>query len=341
MHQARSTSTLSQRTLAQPSLGIAFIGFSQAQKSQVLSWIEPAFEHGRAWREVTADLADALCIHDSAIVRHTETVVALRQQRSAETVVRTDRPLRPVAVASGSARSIPGCAMFDTDSQYSVINLFRKLESNLAPIRDEYAMGAALAAKHGYIKNGGVFHLVHDGRLVAIADLNEKMFGARLRAHADVLLHAEWRKRPDSAAEMPPRFMARSLTDLLWTYTSRSTQQALPSEMRAGKIGLCQLPQVPMDRLNALHVKVMACVQRQEMTLDELYEELGGSRDAIDRSVGALYYAGALSLSKPTSLQKLASRLAFPRLGSRSQGLETVRQYLLRESREPLLLNVA
>jgi hypothetical protein len=77
------------------------------------------------------------------------------------------------------------------------------------------------------------------------------------------------------------------------------------------------------------------------MTLDELYEELGGSRDAIDRSVGALYYAGALSLSKPTSLQKLASRLAFPRLGSRSQGLETVRQYLLRESREPLLLNVA
>lgn len=341
MHQARSNSILPQRNPVQFSLGIAFIGFSNTQKSQMLSWIEPAFEQGRAWREVPPDLADALCIHDSAIVNYAESVLALRPQFSQQGPVRTDRLLRPVAVASRSPQSIPGCVMFDADSQYSVINLFRKFESCLAAIRNEYAMGAALAAKHGHIKTGGVFHLVHDGRLVAIANLNEKMFGARLPAHADVLLHADWRKRPDSAAEMPAGFMARSLTDLLWTYTSRSTQQVLPSEMRTGKIGLCQLPQVPMDRLNALHVKIMACVQRREMALEELYDEVGGSREAIDRSAGALYYAGALSLSKPTSFQRLASKLSLPRPGARSQGLETVRQFFLRESRELLLLNAA
>lgn len=345
MLQARSHSSShsarTQRNQPQLTLGIAFIGFSSTQKIQVRGWIESTFEQWRSWREVTPDLADALCIHESAVADHAESLIALHSRFALHDPIRTDRALRPVAVASRAPNTMPGCVMFDVDSQYSVVNLFRKLESCLSPIRNEYAMGAALAAKHGYMKGSGVFHLASEGRLVAVADLNRKTFAARLPAHVDVLTSAEWRKRPDAAAELPAGFMARSLTDLLWTYTSRRTQHIVPPELRGSRIGLHQLPQVPMDRLNALHVKIMACVQRHEMTLDELYEEIGGPREAVERSTGALYYAGALSLSKPSSLQKLTSRLALPILGARPHGLDSVRQFFLQEGRQLLLPNAA
>jgi hypothetical protein len=303
------------------SLGVAFIGFDDAAQLQLSQWIEPLFGGRRGWSEASVEEADALCIHADAVASVDGPTLTLRSRFGGPATVRTDRLLRPVGVGGELREDVSACATFDANSQYSVINLFRMFEARLAPLRQEYAMGETLALRQDLLGTGNVYHLMHEGRLIAIADTIQRVFGARQPIHANVLHAADWRRRPEGAAAFPPEFIARSFADLLWTYASRSSRQVLPIDLRTGRIGLSKLPQVPMDRLNAIHVKIMSSIQRDRMTLDELVERIGGSREAIGRAVGALYWAGALSLATLPPLVPPAGRFeSFRRLLQRDSG---------------------
>jgi len=321
---------MSMRSRQEPlSLGVAFIGFDDKAEAQLFKWIEPLFGNRRGWSAASSEEADALCVHQDAVASVDGPTLTLRSRSGELSSIRTDRLLRPVAIAGESPGRIVPYITFDAGSQYSVINLFRTFESRLAALRQEYAMGATLASRQNVLATGGVYHLMHEGRLVAIADTVHRVFGARQPIHANVLHAADWRRRPEGAAGFPPEFVGRSFADLLWTYASRSSRQFLPIELRTGRIGLSKLPQVPMDRLNAIHVKVMSSIQRQRMTLDELIEGIGGPREAVDRAVGALYWAGALSLT------------ALPPLVPPPGPLRSIRRLLQRDPRATFFARLA
>ena len=91
----------------------------------------------------------------------------------------------------------------------------------------------------------GVYHVSHNGSLLAVLDLHEGKCAISPGAHPVDLWEAEWAKRPAGARDMPPGFVPVTPARLAWAYVRRTDRDLLPPRYRTDPIYYRHVPRVP------------------------------------------------------------------------------------------------
>ena len=73
-------------------------------------------------------------------------------------------------------------------------------------LRAEFVLGAQLIERGATLQRG-VYHVSHNGSLLAVLDFHEGKCAISPGAHPVDLWEAEWAKRPVGARDMPPGFV--------------------------------------------------------------------------------------------------------------------------------------
>ena len=288
-------------------LGVSFLGFPAQVGATLTTWMGA---HGRddcCWRAVPPAEADVWCINPVAL-GNGETGLYVRHQHPDGSLDRLDLARAPelLAVASEDFQGLAGVVRFDPAREASVIAAFRILESRLAVLRCDYSLGCSLVWHQEEVAAGGVYQLLFHSRLVAVMDLGRRVAAFPLTAQPGDLLRAEWVRRPSGAGRAPDFFIARTPTDLMWLYSSRTMLDILPTRYRRRLIHFRQMPRIAMEKLSAAHIRLVATLRAGPMTLSELALHMRAPEKQVARWVAALHAVNAVS-AEPANASREAS----------------------------------
>lgn len=178
------------------------------------------------------------------------------------------------------------------------------------PRRCEYALGAVLAERLGDLVAGGVYHLLKDGRLVALVDLGEGVVGCRCGAGPAEIRLAKWHKRPQSAGQMPEPFLVMPIDQLLKTYASRAVMVVLPEAYSTQAIHWRGHAKYASGALDSTLSAVVERLQARPMTMAELTTHLGWPGDDVARAIRGLDLLGLVSTRSPRPVSTIPKALA-------------------------------
>ena len=176
----------------------------------------------------------------------------------------------------------------------SVRQRLQRFEAWLRPLRSQFALGARLVEQLRHFKDG-VVHVLHEGRLLAVIDLDRWQTGLFIPARPVDVAMAEWVRRPHLAGDIPPSFMRLPLHRVLWTYTVRTRRDLLPERYREQTVHLRRVPRLPPRWFDETHLLLMRELMAQPARLDELVARTGQPVGVLARHLAALYYAGGVT----------------------------------------------
>lgn len=290
-------------------LTAGYLGFPAASLDCMQAWVGNRPREDCVWSQGLTETADVWLVNGSAIADYEEGKLAVRQPLDCGALVHVDlQGMRHLlAVACKGPCGIACAIAFEPDHESSVLATFRTFEMRLAALRCEYALGATMIWHHDVIQEGGVYHLLHRGRLVGVLDSARQMIGFPVTMNPGELLAAEWHKRPRSAGVIPGSFITQSMWDPVWTYASRTRAELLPSRFRRKHIHLHRLPRVRAERLQPSHIKMIAALQSGPALLVDLARKLGIAESVAAHEVAALHSVGSVCTRQPEPASHRAS----------------------------------
>lgn len=293
--------------MEQPLLRLGLLGFAAPAADRLRTWAAQTQAGWPAWRESDPHRADAWMIDGAAVdVEGRDGLLIHHPQGSGERLtlnrVEVDRPL---AFATPLPEGFASAEFFDAADEHSVRQRLQRFEAWLRPLRTQFALGGRLIEQLPVFKRG-VVHVLHDGRLLAVVDLDRWQAGLYIPARPVDVAMAEWVRRPELAREIPPGFMRLPLQRILWIYTVRTERDLLPARYRQQVIHLRRVPRLPVRWFDDLHLLLMNELLAQPGTLAELEERTARPAAELSRCLGALYYAGGLTTDADSARRALA-----------------------------------
>jgi DNA-binding transcriptional ArsR family regulator len=280
----------------QPVLRLGLLGFPDAAAQRVMSWAAHAQPGWPQWRESDPHRADAWMIfgssvevlgRDSLVVRHPLTSGARLTLNRAE----VDRPL---AFANPLPEGFASAEFFESDVEKSVRQRLQRFEAWLRPLRTQFALGAQLVERVGKYK-GGIVHITHDNKLIAVIDLDRWKAGIHIPARPVDLAMAEWIRRPALANDIPSSFIRLSVHQIMWTYAVRTLRDVLPARYREQTIYLRRIPPMAPRWFDDVHLLIMRELMMRPGKLSELLDRTGLAPDALAHHLASLYFAGGIT----------------------------------------------
>ena len=282
--------------MEQPVLRLGLLGFPDAAAQQVLSWAAHAQPGWPQWCESDPHRADAWMIfggsvdvlgRDALVVRHPLASGARLTLNRAE----VDRPL---AFASPLPEGFASAEFFEADSEKSVRQRLQRFEAWLRPLRTQFALGAQLVERVAKYK-GGIVHITHDNKLIAVIDLDRWKAGIHIPARPVDLAMAEWIRRPALANDIPSSFIRLPVHQIMWTYAVRTLRDVLPARYREQTIYLRRIPPMPPRWFDDVHLLIMRELMIRPGKLGELLERTGLAPDVLAHHLASLYFAGGVT----------------------------------------------
>lgn len=220
---------------------------------------------------------------------------------------------RPVAFALPLAGDDfePRCT-FDPVSEPSIAAVLSQFDRWLWLVRAQFVLGAQLIDRTSRLQRS-VYHLTHDGRLLAVLDFQQGQAGLAPQAHPVDLWSSEWHKRPPSAHGLPESFVPVSPAQLAWTYVRRTDRDMLPAHYRTQTIHYRHVPGVPLRWLRDSQLMVLRELSAEPATIEALRQRTGLSQATVEHDLSCLYYAYAITTTP--------GKAARPRATSDSQPL--------------------
>jgi hypothetical protein len=202
---------------------------------------------------------------------------------------------RPVAfgLPLASHEIEPRCT-FDPASEASIHGVLAQFEGWLRPLRAEFVLGAQLIERKSTLLRG-VYHVSHNGTLLAVLDLHEGKCAISPNAHPVDLWDAEWAKRPDGARDMPPGFVPVTPARLAWAYVHRTDRDLLPPRYRSDPIYYRHVPRVPVRWLHDSQLLLLRELSVEPGTFEALRQRTGFSVKHLAYDLSCLYYATAIT----------------------------------------------
>ncbi|WP_291009726.1 hypothetical protein [Hydrogenophaga sp.] len=282
--------------MEQPVLRLGLLGFPDGAAQRVLSWAAHAQPGWPQWCESDPHRADAWMIfggsvdvlgRDALVVRHPLASDARLTLNRAE----VDRPL---AFASPLPEGFASAEFFEADSEKSVRQRLQRFEAWLRPLRTQFALGAQLVERVAKYK-GGIVHITHDNKLIAVIDLDRWKAGIHIPARPVDLAMAEWIRRPALANDIPSSFIRLPVHQIMWTYAVRTLRDVLPARYREQTIYLRRIPPMPPRWFDDVHLLIMRELMIRPGKLGELLERTGLVPDVLAHHLASLYFAGGVT----------------------------------------------
>lgn len=201
---------------------------------------------------------------------------------------------RPLAFAAPLPEGFVSAEFFDAADEHSVRQRLQRFEAWLRPLRTQFALGERLIEQLDVFKRG-VVHVMHEGRLLAVVDLDRWQTGLSIPARPVDIGMAEWVRRPDLAGEIPPGFMRLPLQRVLWNYAVRTERDLLPARYRDQVIHLRRVPRLPVRWFDEPHVRIMRELLAEPAGLTRLAKRTGLAPDVLAHHLASLYFAGGLT----------------------------------------------
>lgn len=183
--------------------------------------------------------------------------------------------------------------LFDAGSTASVEAIFRKFEAWLQPLAAELMLAHGIAERR-FSLTSAVYHLVLRGQLIGLIDLQGDV-GLMPGVTPLQIASAEWCGRPPSAHEIPPHFSRAPVSQIMWKYVTRSTEDLLPERYRQATIYFRGPPLVAQRLMRDTHMLLLGQLNAQAQSLAQLQEHTGLSEREIAQALSALYFAGSIT----------------------------------------------
>ncbi|MDP2262431.1 MAG: hypothetical protein Q8K24_04645 [Hydrogenophaga sp.] len=282
--------------MEQPVLRLGLLGFSASLSERLMGWAADAQPGWPQWRSGDPHVADAWMIHggsvevlgrDALVIRHP----AGTGERLTLNRAEVDRPL---AFATPLPEGFASAEFFDADDEASVRQRLQRFEAWLRPLRTQFALGAQLVERVPAYR-GGVVHLTHDNKLLAVIDMDRWQVGLHIPARPVDIEMAEWVRRPSLAADIPASFVRLPLHRVMWTYAVRTVRDVLPARYRELTVYLRRVPAMPARWFDDVHLLIMRELMVSPGTLDELVHRTGLPQDEVAHRLAALYFGGGVT----------------------------------------------
>lgn len=282
--------------MEQPVLRLGLLGFAEAQARRLGAWVGQTQPGWPTWVVGDPHLADAWMINGSAVqVQDRDGLLIHHPHGSGERLaLHRSEVDRPLAFAAPLPEGFASAEFFDGDDEGSVRQRLQRFEAWLRPLRSQFALGARMVEHLRQFKHG-VVHVVHEGRLLAVIDLDRWLAGLFIPARPVDIAMAEWVPRPQLAGEVPPSFMRLPLHRVMWTYAVRTQREILPARYREQTVFLRRVPRLPARWFDELHLLLMQELVAAPGRLDDLVQRTGRPTAAVAQHLAALYYAGGVT----------------------------------------------
>lgn len=282
--------------MEQPVLRLGLLGFADGQAGRLGAWVGQTQPGWPTWVVGDPHLADAWMINGASVqVQDRDGLLIHHPHGSGERLALHRAEVdRPLAFAAPLPEGFASAEFFDGDDEGSVRQRLQRFEAWLRPLRSQFALGARMVEHLRQFKHG-VVHVVHEGRLLAVIDLDRWLAGLFIPARPVDIAMAEWLPRPQLAGEMPPSFMRLPLHRVMWTYAVRTQREILPDRYREHTIFLRRVPRLPARWFDELHLALMQALVAGPGCLEDLARRTGHPVEAVAQRLAALYYAGGIT----------------------------------------------
>ena len=278
-----------------PVFRLGLVGFGVAEERQLR---ERATRYKPAhWLCGRAEGADAWLINGPRVARMQDSRARILTSDDAGGggALLLDVSSRPTAVAAPAPQVLQQLVglSFDLRQPDTIASCLAALDRSLAPVRRLYAV-AALLVKGSATVGNAVYELRSGGQLLAIADMKGKVFVSP-DAGEDQLRRAAWKHRARNMVDVPADFAQHALSEILWTYTTRSRLDLLPERYLECRIYLRRPPRVRPELLDDLHLRIIRELAVAPADLTELLDRVGIDPKTLRRALAALYRVGSIT----------------------------------------------
>jgi hypothetical protein len=282
--------------LEQPVLRLGLLGFPGAAAAQVLSWAAEAQPGWPQWRDSDPHRADAWMIFGSSVdvLGRDALVVQHPLGSGARLTLNRAEVDRPLAFATPLPDGFASAEFFEADVKKSVRQRLQRFEAWLRPLRTQFALGAQLVERVAKYK-GGIVHVTHENKLIAVIDLDRWKAGIHIPARPVDLAMAEWIRRPALANDIPSTFIRLPVHQIMWTYAVRTLRDVLPARYREQTIYLRRIPPMPPRWFDDTHLLIMRELMIRPGALSQLLDRTGLAADVLAHHLASLYFAGGVT----------------------------------------------
>lgn len=278
-----------------PVFNLGLVGFGVAEERQLR---ERAAKYKQAhWRCGRAEGADAWLIHGARVARMNDSRARIisSDETGGGTALLLDLESRPTAVSMPAPQLLQQMAglSFDLRQPDTVSACLAALDRSLAPLRRLYWV-AALLVKGSATVGNALYELRCGTQLLAIADMKGKVYVSP-DVGEEQLRRAAWKHRARTMVDVPVDFEEHRLSELLWTYTTRSRLDLLPERYLGCRIYLRRPPRVRPELLDDRHLRIIRELAVAPADCTELLDRTGMDPKTLRRALGALYRVGSVT----------------------------------------------
>jgi hypothetical protein len=291
-----SSADLNPQSGEAPFLWLGMAGFAADQHGAIVQMLPTRSSDLPRWALGGFGEADAWLLNGPRCRVRPDATVEVVPALSAEKRVTLDLSDvdRPVAFATPVPDDLEPRCTFDVASPASVQAVLAQFDAWLRLERAQFELGAQVIRLGAALRHG-VFHLMHRDRLIAVLDFRKGQAALAPALHPVDVMQAEWRRRPDGAAAIPPGFVASSTAQLAWTYVRRSDRDMLPQHYRERTIYFRRVPRVPSRLLRDTQLLLLRELSIRPSTRDVLVERTGLDPAQLDHALSCLYYGGSIT----------------------------------------------
>ncbi|GAB2594640.1 hypothetical protein GCM10027034_29900 [Ramlibacter solisilvae] len=201
---------------------------------------------------------------------------------------------RPIAVATPLSPDFEPHWRFDPLSPPSIEAVLLQFETWLWQARAQFVLGAMIAENIDQMR-GAVYHVSHQGHLLAVVDLSQNKAAFLPRVHPETLWEASWQRRPPAANALPASFVNTTPAVLAWTYARHTGRSLIPARYQQLTLYYRGAPRVPLRLLRDSHLLILSELSAGPASLDELERRTTLPRLRLENDLACLYYAGAIT----------------------------------------------
>ncbi|HSH89763.1 MAG TPA: hypothetical protein VK996_07240 [Ramlibacter sp.] len=283
----------------QPNLWLGAAGFSPEQRHALEDALAGSGPGRPRWKLGSFPESDAWLVHGSKTRLLPDGNLKVSPGQPTERSVSLSLPDvdRPVAFSRPLPADFePQCA-FDLESSASIQASLYQFESWLKMLRAQFVIGAKIVAGDPTMRHH-VFHLSKDSTLLAVLDFEEFKVAISPVAHPVDIWEAEWNQRPLGAAMPPDRFLGFPMTEVIWTYCSRTDHDLLPPLYRHRTIYFRHAPRVAPRRLNDRQLLILRELLAEPADFEALIQRTSLARDTAAHELACLYYVGSITTTR-------------------------------------------
>lgn len=277
-----------------PVLRLGLAGFSVQQKAELEAMLQRSTPGRHVWQLGNFNEADAWWLNGARIQRGEGTLriaPAIPSERSLQlNMQEVDRPVGfslPLAFSP-----FEPCYSFDPASLSSINKVLEKFESWLQPVAAQFSLAARII-EHESVLGAGLYHVVLNGRLLAVVDMHGDI-GVFASAGPADFDDAMW-VRQAAPAEIPESFVRTSLSELMWQYAVRTTRDVLPPRYRTGLLYFRRPPRLPQRQLTDSHLLLIRELATATGTFADLQQRTGMGAAPLAKILAALYLVGTIT----------------------------------------------